>query len=387
MPVHYWFLVLGCFGVGFLFMNIPPVSAQFMHIFGVSYSGLAVFLSALYWTHSTLQVPAGLTIDRIGTVRSFILAASLCIASCLLPFLAPGNLLFAVAMRLLLGVGSSILFLVLVTMAKRLCPPAHISRVQGLQGAAFSFGTMAPYFMLPPFGDSGWVAAYVIGALFPVLLLASLVLVPKKPLKRTGVPPGAAAVWGAVKVIAKSKYIWFLGCCHGFSYGTLTAIGSWLPSILADSKEGSATGDWAVATGAVLLAGTVLRMFSGDISRLRSRQWLLSRAMALVSVFFLALAVSPNPWCALAAGLCLAACCGSTYASVLTLTLDVSAPSYVATAVGFMNMVANLVNVGLILLFGNAREHLGSFSAGLAIAGVCTAGVFLWSRKLDWPPE
>ena len=74
-------------------------------------------------------------------------------------------------MRLIIGLATGLLFLAIVAAVKVLCPPAYMSRSQGLQGAAFSLGTMVPFVVLPGFGPWGWSAAYVLGGLLPVLLL------------------------------------------------------------------------------------------------------------------------------------------------------------------------------------------------------------------------
>ena len=48
----------------------------------------------------------------------------------------------APAMRLVVGLATGLLFLSVVSAVKALCPPAFLNRAQGLQGAAFSLGTM-----------------------------------------------------------------------------------------------------------------------------------------------------------------------------------------------------------------------------------------------------
>ena len=72
-----------------MFMNIPPVATQFMQLFHVGYSGLSFLLSALFWTHALAQIPAGLIIDRLGILRSLVIATILCTVCSLAAFLAP----------------------------------------------------------------------------------------------------------------------------------------------------------------------------------------------------------------------------------------------------------------------------------------------------------
>jgi hypothetical protein len=85
-----------------------------------------------------------------------------------------------------------------------------------------------------------------------------------------------------MKAIATSRPIWFLGCCHGFSYGALLTIGNRLPAILVDAHAGSTIENWAVAASALLLVGTLGRVFSGDMTRLMPRQAL--KAMSSIAL-------------------------------------------------------------------------------------------------------
>ena len=160
VPVYYWLPALGCLGMGFMFLNVSAVAEQFRSLFCLNYAGLGVFLSAPFWAHTLVQVPAGLVVDRLGTLRTLALSALLCAAGGFVPLLLPHNMVLAVCMRMLIGLATGLLFLSMVSAVKTLCPPAFMSRAQGLQGAAFSLGTMVPFIVLPYFGESGWASMY-----------------------------------------------------------------------------------------------------------------------------------------------------------------------------------------------------------------------------------
>ena len=384
IPVYFWFPILGSLGLGFISMSAPPVSDQFMNLFSVGYGGLSFFFSAIYWTHSAVQVPAGLLIDRIGTFRSLLVCIAICVIGSLGPLIQPDNLALAIAFRLVLGVSTGMMFLVLVKILQILTPPNHIARTQGAQGAAFCLGTMLPYLTLTHAGALGWLAAYLSGALICVILGVCIFRLPLPQLRANRTTADAAQVRQAIKVICTSRHIWFLGCCHGFSYGSLTTIGTWLPTILADTRAGSTIEDWAVATSAILLIGTAGRIFSGDASRLMPRQNLIRYATLCIGVLYALLALAHSPVFVLIPAVLLALLCGGTYAAILTLTIDSASPAYVATAVGFMNLLANGVNIMLILVLGNAREFSGGFGLGLGLAALSALGICAWGRSIDW---
>jgi MFS family permease len=384
IPVYFWFPVFGCLGLGFITMSVPPVADQFMRLFNVGYGGLSLFLSAIYWTHSVVQVPAGLLVDRVGVLRSLLASIALCVIGSLGPLIQPDNLGLAVASRLILGASTGMMFLVLLKVLQVLTPPGQVARAQGAQGAAFCLGTLLPYLTLPHVGSAGWLAAYCSGAVFCAILGLCVFRLPLAPLRESRATASPAQVWQAMKTISTSRRIWFLGCCHGFSYGSLNMIGNWLPSILADMRAQSTIEDWAVATGAILLIGTAGRIFSGDVSRLTQRQTFIRYAMLCTGILYALLALAASPLFALIPAVALALLCGSTYAAIFTLTIDCASPAYVATAVGFMNMIANGVNIMLILALGNAREFSGGFGLGLGLAVLGAAGIYAWGRSIRW---
>ena len=231
--------------------------------------------------------------------------------------------------------------------------------------------------LLPWFGGFGWAAAYALGGLLPLVLLVLLVVTPLAPLRQE--PSSASlsfkellAVLGRV---AHNRRLWYIGCCHGFSFGTITALGNWLTVMLA--------------TSLVLLAGTFARLAGGELGRSMPRHRLLALLAAGIGLFYLLVALAcsswvSNVWLLLGFALPLAMCCGGTYATVFTLTIEVAGASQTATAIGFMSMLANCVNVALILLMGVVREYVGGFAPAMCLAGLSVWALVLWGRKIDW---
>jgi len=207
---------------------------------------------------------------------------------------------------------------------------------------------------------------------------------PLAPLRKICSTANAAQVWHAMKVICTSRHICFLGCCHGFSYGSLMTVGTWLPAILADARSGSTIEDWAVATSAILLIGTAGRIFSGDAIRLMPRHSLIRRATLGIGVLYALLALANSPVFVLIPAVLLALLCGGTYAAVFTLTIDSASPAYAATVVGFMNLLANCVSIMLILVLGNAREFSSGFGLGLGLAALGAVGICVGGRFIHW---
>ncbi len=385
IPVYFWYPVLFSFGLGWVFMCIPAVAGQFMDLYGVGFGGLSFFLSAFFWTQSLIQIPAGVLIDRLGVVRSMVLWLTVSLVSSLAPFAAPNNIALAVIARFCLGMGLGAMFLVTVKIAKILVPPTRISRVQGAQGATFSLGTMIPYLVLPSMGEYGWAASYLVCGLFSVLLIAGMFRLPLRTLEENSMSGASASeMWRSLKAISGSKPLFFIGICHGLCFGSLNVIGNWLPAILADTSPGSTLADFALITGVLLLLGTMGRAFGGELTRFVPRPLILRRTVLTAGIVYCVIASTPAPLPIILLALPLAIFCGCTYASVFTLTIDIAQPAYVATSVGFMNMIANLVNVLLILMLGSVRDAAGTFMPGLVGAGMFMLIFWPLSRNLAY---
>lgn len=386
IPACYWFPALGGICIGFISLALPPVSNHFMELFDVGYAGLGLFLSALFWSHALIQVPAGMLADRLGVKRSLYIAIALQIFGSLVPFLNPTSLSLAFIMRLLLGIGTGIFFLAMVKALTMLAKPHQIVRGQGIQGAAFSFGSMIPYVTLPFFGSLGWVLAYLLGAILSVVVLLALLRVPKEPLEEEPKPLDMGQILTAIKKSFTNKEILILGCFHGFSFGTINTVANWLPQILLDAVPGSDMTFWAFATGGVFLLGTLGRVGGGELGRHFRMINIVLVCTLIISAIYIAMGLVKTPYLILPLGLTMGLVCGFTYASIFTLTTKLAVPGYVATGVGVMNTLANVANVILIVILGHIREYTGEFSMGLMVAGllslsVCALG---FSRRKDF---
>ena len=381
IPVYFWFPVLGCVSGGTFFMNVAPVAEQFMELFGIGYAGLSLFISSLYWVHSVCQMPGGLFVDRLGVTRALLISLSVMAATNLIPFIAPANFALAIAMKLVLGLVTGAFFLVMIKIIKILTPPVHVARMQGMHGAAFCLGTLIPYLYLPSAGAYGWAASYLSSVLYCVLIGLCMFRLPLDLLRETRNTATLSQTVQTVKGISTSKIFWLLGCCHGFFFGTINTLGTWLPSILADLRAGSTPEDWAVATGSMLFIGTLGRIFGADLIGRLTRWELITRVLLVISISYCILAVCSNSVLYFCLCLILALLCGLTFASVFTLLIDVAIPAYVSASMGFMNMVANGVSILLLLVWGVLREYTGSFSYGLFISGGFALLVWLWARK------
>lgn len=380
MPAYIWFPTLAGVTLGYGFMSIPPVADQFMAMFGVGHAGLGLLLSGLLWSHALSQIPAGLLVDRVGVFRALTAGAGCGMLFNLLPFLAPDNLALAIAMRFCLGLCTGVMFLCILKILGVLAPPDQMAKAQGFYGGSFGFGTMFPYFTLPYLGGWGWGWSYLItGCLFAVTLAAAFFL-PREGLRTVRPAPGAVAGPGVRELLGRSLAspdIWMLGLMHGLFYGTLNNLGQWLPSVLADLAH-TPLKTWTLATTLVLFLGSCSRTLSGYFVRLVSRKMAIYICLFLTFVLYWALGLAGGAEIALGAGLCLAVACGLCYGAIFTMGGRVLPVMFMGTALGLLNSLANLCNVGITLLLGYVREHTGSFGPAMCVMGAAALATLLF---------
>lgn len=384
MPIYIWYPSIAGIAMGFVFMNIPPVADQFMAVLNIGYDGLALFLSGVIWSHSLSQIPAGMVVDRLGVFRLLLLASGVGTLCNFLPLADPSSLALAISCRFGLGLCTGLFFLALLKIMGFLAPPAKMARAQGIYGAVYIFGMIVPYLVLPRLGPEAWQHSYAIGGCLFLVSFFAAFLLPREKIQppRAGAASGERLSLGAsMRVVAGSKAIWALGIVHGFSYGTMNNLGQWLPSLLSDLSDGDLAA-WALAATLVLLLGCLARWLSGSVLRLMTRSAAITRALLLIAVFYILVGASGWVWSTLAVGLALAFMSGINYGSIFTLGSYVLPAAYMATALGLMNMIANLTNAALTVLLGYVREHTGSFRIGFATAGVVAFVVWLGCRRL-----
>jgi MFS family permease len=106
-----WAVMLLFFFYQFIARSSFPtvLTKQFMQHFGIDAAGVGVLASCYYWTYTFMQVPAGIIADKIG-VRTTATAAVFICASGILLFTATHNCIIAGIGEMLVGFGSSFVF-------------------------------------------------------------------------------------------------------------------------------------------------------------------------------------------------------------------------------------------------------------------------------------
>jgi nitrate/nitrite transporter NarK len=370
--------------LGFAFMNIPSALDCMMDLYGASYTRLSVLMSALFWTHALAQIPAGVLVDRTGlkaNLKFCLLAMSL---GSLLPALHP-SLELAVTGRILTGLGTGLSFPTLLKMIALYSLPRKIGSYQAFFGGAFSMGCIATYLLIPRLIPFGWQWAYLVPGLLclPLLAAAFFLDVERRPAVRSSV--------GTLARVFRLRQAWVIGIYHCLSWGSVLALGSWVPSLLAEVAGGSKAADFAWGGALIMLVSGIGRLSGGVILFRFPAAFIANGSIVALCAFFLLLLFIRQALPVLVLTLCAGWFASINFGALFHLISRSSPQGSMGTLLGLVNMLANLGAVAFTFMFGWMKDHQGSFTSGFAVqAAVCILAVLAGRsslRKVEADPE
>lgn len=174
--------------------------------FGVNAAQLSTFTMLQLLIYAAMQVPAGLAIDRFGPRRLLITGIAV-LSLGQVAFALAGTYPAAIAARVLIGGGDSLIFMSVLRLVNSWFPTLRVPLVTQATGFVGQLGAMAAAVpMTLMLRDLGWTTTYLIpaglGAVFVVLLLLLVHDSPGRrshvgtPISRTHVSGTLRQVWG-----------------------------------------------------------------------------------------------------------------------------------------------------------------------------------------------
>lgn len=355
----------GCalaFTPGFNVANVGAVAELISHTYGVGLGIVGLFTTGLFVTHAGMQVPAGRLCDRIGprivggAGLLIVAGASAAIA------IGPRAAWFAIAMRLVAGVGTAGAF---VGGSDYVRATIGTPVALGWFGAVSMVGGGLALALVPLWGT--WRAPFVLAAAFAA---AGAVVVALAPTETTRVH-----VSRELPSLLDRRLI-PLAAMHAASFGLSVVVGNWIVTLLQRSG-GESQQVAGLVGGLVLFVGVISRPLGGrfiDRPRLVSASLLLGGA----AVGVLALA-EPLPLVIVAAaavGFAAGIPFAPSFAGAARLRPD--APG---AAIGVVNMAAALVILVGTPLLGLTFSLPGGGRVGFAVIAVLWAATAAVVRK------
>jgi nitrate/nitrite transporter NarK len=365
--------------MGVAFLNLTPVLPALRDFYGVSNARMGVLITTLILTHSLVQVPSGLVVDKLGVRTGVLLALGLGFLGSLLSIFSQ-DYHFILAMRLLTGIGSGLSFVAGIHYATAHAKEEQKIQVQAVFGGLINIGSMLPFFVSPLLMAYDVRLIYLFtGFVFFVPFLAVLFWgadpVRKESLSR--VPLGR---------VLTSRPAWALGFSHAIFFGGMMAIGTWISSYLMKFQSGFHGYSWVGAVGGIVIGISALGRFLGAVtSAWIHPKTLIPAALGILVLSYVGLGMDGGLVTGLAL-LGLAALMNSvTFGSVFFLTYQTTTAQNAGTAVGLVNFIASIGAFLFPIVFGYFIDLTGTFSLSFfflaALSLACLYPVLTLSPK------
>ena len=369
------FALLAGFNFGIIFLNIPPALTLLMDLYGLSYTGASVLMSALLWTHALMQIPAGMLADRLSIKMSIALGIGLMACGNLVPAMAPSYSL-AIVGRIVTGVGSGISFVSVMKLIVLYSSIDMRGTFQAFFATCFSLGSILAYLAIPELLSLGWQWSYLLPGISCVLLLLVW------SFTRLAEQPRSTVVPLPLGRVLRKKTGWILGFYHALSYGSMMTLGNWVPSLLSEV--------WTNSTATQLAWGGALTMLVGGLGRLAGGFLMLkvpalriaNGSIVVIAILFWGLYAIQIPMLTLVLALAAVWFASLNFGAIFELVSRTVNSASLATAFGFVNFLANLGAVLFTLVFGLAKDLTGTFFGGFLIMALAAAMAYFFGKDM-----
>ena len=214
------------------FLNLTPVLPALRDFYGVSNARMGVLITALILTHSLVQIPAGLVVDKMGVRTGVLLALGLGFLGNVLSIFSQ-DFNFILAMRLLTGIGTGLSFVAGIHYATAHARDEQKIQVQAIFGGLINTGSMLPFFASPILLGYDVRLIYLFTALIFFLPLLAVLIWGEDPEKKESVSRTP------LRQVLMARPAWALGFSHAVFFGGMMAIGTWISSYLMRSQDQS----------------------------------------------------------------------------------------------------------------------------------------------------
>lgn len=337
--------------------------------FGINEVGFTTLTAFFYIPYIIMQIPVGLTVDRIKiryllTFMSLITAVGCCV------FASAHGLAMASFARLLIGFSAAFAFISALRLATSWFPPEKLGLLAGLTQALGMLGASAGQAPLSFLVTAvGWRESMVIvSGIFVILAVLLFRFIQDSPVgtvtkKLQESTAATLSLWMSLRRVLSQRQTWLNALYAGFLYAPTTVIGESMgPAYLAYGR-GLTVHFAAFAIGLIFIGWVIGGPLFGYLSdRIGKRKPLMLFSgicgVVLTSVFVFSPSLSPFMVCAI---FFLFGMTNSGVALAYAVSTELNQRVVIGTAIAFTNMMSIFVGAGLQPLVGFlVDKHSGS---------------------------
>jgi ACS family D-galactonate transporter-like MFS transporter len=350
-------------------ISVALAAREFTALFQLSDQDRGMINSAFFWSYALLQIPAGMLVDRFGVKRpytiAFIFWSAVSAATA-----AAGSLAQLLALRVLLGVGESLVTPASVRWIRYNIAEKNRGAALGIYMAGTKFGpAIGAYIAAMLVQEYGWRLMFVILGLGGLVWLLPWQVIVRdddrqlEAAQSTGAPAAGAAVWSSIA-------LWgiLLGtfCYNYFVYFSMT----WLPAYFVE-RRGLSLSSMGLYTAfsfggmavVAILAGWVAdRLIRRGADPVRVRRAFTIAGFALASTEVIGALATSTSVAVFFATASLAGL-GLATANYWALTQTLMPGASIGRIAGAQNCASNLSGIAAPLITGWLKESTGTYTA------------------------
>ncbi len=354
------------------FIQVSPavITHQLMAAFNIGAGGLSLLGACFFYAYATMQIPAGLLLDRFGARKLLSLAILISGLGVILFGLTSS---FAVAglARFMIGFGSAFAFISTLFLASHWFAHRHFTLIAGLvQFAGCTGSIMGEAPLAHVINAYGWRPTLIITGLMTLLLAGLYWLIIRDYRPGTVVPPapkiGITHEWHTLKQVLSIPQVWWIALCGFFCWVPVATLGAlWgVPYLMKvyNWTNTQAAGFCSLFWIALGISSPLIGWWSDRIKnrRLPCHLCFLAGLTGGIMIIF----ADDLPVAAMALALILLGISCAVQSLTFGIIKDILPPSIFGTASGFVNMMAITAGgisqqiVGLMLAITWGHEML-----------------------------
>lgn len=386
-----WGLAAAFYFSDYLARVAPGVMHRYLQMdFGINEAGFGILTASFYIPYILMQIPVGLTVDRISirwllTIMSLITAFGCCVFG-----LADGLMMASIG-RMLIGFSAAFAFVCSLRLATSWFPPTMLGLLAGLTQSLGMLGAAAgeaPVSFLV--SNVGWRHSMLIIA-FLFIALAGLLyqFVQDRPGEHRNEVRSAPqiTILQSLKIILSSRQTWLNALYAGFLFGPTAVIGESIGPAYLQFGRGLGAHAAAFATGLIFIGWGISGPLSGWLSDRMGRRKPIMILSALFGILLSSLLVFyPNLDVTSAYLLLFAFGFTNTGVAIAyAVSTELHDKNVVGTSIAFTNMTSIFVGALLQPLVGRLVDMvsgpraynvetllLSDFQAGLKLLPLCS---------------
>jgi len=334
-------IVSGCmlgFASGWNLANVGAVAADLAQAYGVALATIGLLTTAMFITHTAVQLPGGRIIDRIGPARAGLIALAVLSAGSLLALTAASPAV-AIAGRAVSGLGTGLAFISGSALVRESGGSPFAQGMFG--GLATTAGGLALAIVPPLEGAFGWRAPYWSSLALALAALVAVMAAGRGIRRAVQARPDVV-----VSVLLRDRRLHQIAVVFSASYALNLILGNWVVELLERSAGLAATQAGLIGSTTLLL-GIVARPLGGWVLRthpVHARAVIGASLVAGTAGTLLLVAAGPT-WSLAVGGVLVGLAAGIPFAASFTGAAAAN-PQAPAASVAVVNSIGN----GVILV-------------------------------------